>query len=494
MIAGGRSWILLFGGALLVVLSGTAFVLPVSWERQRLLGVAVAVAGLAMLIGFAAFARVQRRVLEAARDLSSEDLATDPQASGADALDALSSTLNALRRRLASQMETIERQRRMLQALIDQSQEGVVVTHGDGRIALINPAAVRLLAIDVRRRGIRGLLDRHVADCIPQDALRRLLVGAPESSSTTGAQQAGGNGDPRASELRLEIETRSGKVHLLARVSKLVLAQTEGPAGAVTPGRVLLLTDITELERTIRMRSDFVANASHELRTPLSTIRASIETLMTMDLASEAPAARRFIQKIERQSERLQQMVADLLDLSRLESDTESFEPERLDTVPVLDELHARFAEALERKGLHWEVTYDPPGANTIVVNSHLLRLVLDNLVDNAIKFTEPGGHIRVGLRRSKGLAVLEIVDDGCGIPEDEQQRVFERFYQVQQSRSGPERGTGLGLSIVRHAVEAMDGRVRLQSNPGGGTRAIVIVPQAGTSGQWVPHEKRNSR
>jgi signal transduction histidine kinase len=264
----------------------------------------------------------------------------------------------------------------------------------------------------------------------------------------------------------------------LARASQLVLAERQEDGG--TPvGRVVMLSDITELQRTIQMRTDFVANASHELRTPLSTIRAAVETMRSMDLSTEQPAAQQFLAKIDRQSARLQQMVVDLLDLSRIESPTERFEPEAVESRRVLHDLYGRFAESLERKQLHWETGVSPEDTVTVNVNPHLLRLVLDNLVDNAIKFTEPDGQIRVNIRLVNGRAEFEVCDTGCGIPAKDQERVFERFYQVQRSRSGPERGTGLGLSIVRHAVGAMRGSVALSSAPGEGTTVKVSVPQA---------------
>jgi two-component system phosphate regulon sensor histidine kinase PhoR len=113
-----------------------------------------------------------------------------------------------------------------------------------------------------------------------------------------------------------------------------------------------------------------------------------------------------------------------------------------------------------------------------MLANPHLLRLAIDNLVDNAIKFTEPGGHVNLELRVAGDEAVFRVTDDGCGIPPEDQQRVFERFYQGQRARSGPQRGTGLGLSIVRHAVGALRGRVQLESRPGAGTQVTVTIPQ----------------
>ncbi|MBN1345098.1 MAG: HAMP domain-containing protein [Phycisphaerae bacterium] len=450
----------------------------------RLLGIGGGIAALVTLILVGFYLRLHRRVLgrvvETARNLSAGDLATELDVSGADELAVLSSSLNALRERLAWQVETIDRQRQMLQALIDQSHEGIIVTRADGCIALINPSAIRLLNLPLPAAGGSRLVGRQVEHCIPQRGLRRLLLGGNSNEPDPGGQTGGpskskGRGQE---EIELRVETRAGTVHLLARASALVLVESEKASGAPPLGRVAVLTDITELQHTIQVRTDFVANASHELRTPLSTIRAAAETLLTMDLRTETEQALEFLEKVDRQSARLQQMVADLLDLSRLESPTEQFEPEALEPCRVVMELQNRFAEALERKRLEWQVDGDVDDNVTIRANPRLLRLVLDNLVDNAIKFTEPEGRIHLHMTRTDELAVFQVSDSGCGIPEEEQQRVFERFYQVQRSRSGPERGTGLGLSIVRHAVGAMGGSVQLESKVGEGTRVTVSIPQ----------------
>ncbi len=449
----------------------------------RLLAIVAAIASLTIIAIVLAYLRVRsrvfRRVLDRARSLSSGDLGAEIDVGGGDELASLSKSLNDLRRRLVLQVETIDRQRQMFQALIDQSQEGVIVAHSSGRIALINPAALRFLNLTAALPAGNGLINRPVETCIPQKALQKLLLGEePEDHALrpSSASAAGEHGDP--AETRLEIDSKKGKVHLLARASKLVLADSAHGSSDEGTGRVVMLTDITELQHTIQVRTDFVANASHELRTPLATIRAAVETLLAMDLSQEREAAVEFLQKIDRHSARLQQMVSDLLDLSRLESPTERFESERLDLLRFLRDLHSRFEEALEQKGLHWTVDLSPEDPPPIVANPRLLQLALDNLVDNAIKFTESDGRIRIALDLTPDQAVIEVADDGCGVAPDEQQRIFERFYQVQRSRSGPERGTGLGLSIVRHAMDAMDGRVDLVSQPGQGTTITLTIPQ----------------
>lgn len=407
-----------------------------------------------------------RRVIEAARRLSAGNLPEDFETAGSGELAVLASALNTLRRRLASQVATIDRQRQMLRGLIEQLGEGVIVARDDGRIALVNPTAIRLLQIAVPAGGPAALLDRPVEACIRQHAVQELLLG-PRAADDAGADTG---------SARFTVDGPQGAIHVLARASRLDLAE-EGVETGTARGRVVVLTDITEIERTVQLRTDFVANASHELRTPLATIRGAVETLLTLDLAREADAAAPFLQKIDRHSARLQQMVADLLDLSRLESPTERFEPEPLDVRRVGQELHLRFAEALERKGLRWELTVAPEELRAVCANPHLLRLALDNLVDNAIKFTEPGGTVGLRVTPAPGGVAFEVHDTGCGIPEEDQQRVFERFYQVERARSGPERGTGLGLSIVRHAVGAMGGTVRLTSRLGAGTQVTVTVP-----------------
>jgi two-component system phosphate regulon sensor histidine kinase PhoR len=247
-------------------------------------------------------------------------------------------------------------------------------------------------------------------------------------------------------------------------------------------GRLLVLTDITELTRAVQVRSDFVANASHELRTPISAIRAAVDTVLKIDVARDAEHATRFLSVIARHTSRLEALVGDLLDLSRLESPTATFQPEVLRLQRLCDDLHDRWVSEIDGKKLRWRCDIGEDCPN-VFANPYLFTLVLDNLVDNAVKFTDPGGQIGVGCRCDGVAVVIEVFDTGCGIATHEHQRVFERFYQVEVGRSsGVEgvprpRGTGLGLSIVKHAVAAMGGSVHLDSAPGRGTRVIVTIP-----------------
>ena len=440
--------------------------------RHRLLGTVAVVGLLATLLLAVGLARLWSRpiklITETARSLSRGDLAARAEIGGDDELATLARSLNQMRDHLAAHLETIDRQRRTLGSLLEQLHEGVVVAGPDGRIVLINPAAMRLLGAD-------GMIEgRAVEECIAQHDLQELLLPGPHPA------------EPAVREVRIRAEGQDGEIALLARGSTILLPTSPAdggtPGSAAMTGRLLVLTDVTELARMIQIKADFAANASHELRTPLSAIRAAVETLLQIDLERDAESAQHFLSVVDRHSSRLEAIVADLLTLSRIESSPGQFQPGTAAPRDIIADFAARHPERIEGKRLQLSVDI-PPELATIPANPHLLRLVLENLLDNAIKFTDPGGRIEVVCRRTmlaNGTPAVELVvsDNGCGIPEEDQARVFERFYQVERARSGTAtRGTGLGLSIVRHAVAAMNGTVELTSRVGEGTRVIITLP-----------------
>ncbi len=424
-----------------------------------------------------------RRITATAESLSRGDLSARLNASGSDEVAVLARSLNQMRDHLAGQLAMIDRQRRVLELLLGQLQEGVVVAGSDGRIVLINPAGAKLLDLGTAQgHGSRAFEGCPVEQCVGHEELRKMLLADPQATDRPGHPH---RSDTPDGEVQLQMDGPSGDVTVLARASNVVLPRTdEANSTGEGVGRLLALTDITELTAAIRMKTDFVANASHELRTPLSAIRAAIETLCNMDLAAEAASARRFLDVVDRHSARLEAMVADLLDLSRLESASSRLDPAVLSVQRVVAHLYERWAEPIRDKGIQWHSEIEAD-CDQVLANAHLLQLVLDNLVDNALKFTERGGRVEVLSRCSGDAVAVTVADTGCGIPPDEQQRVFERFYQVAPARSGTgspnaeARGTGLGLSIVRHAVAALNGTVALESTLGEGTRVTVTIPRA---------------
>lgn len=419
--------------------------------------------------------RPLRRIAEHAAHMARTPNAA-PSEIGADDLTGLARSLEDMRSNWSSQFESIQRQRVTLEALLAQIQEGVVASRADGKLVLINPAAVRLLQLDSDGLPIKEfckrLVGKAVERCIPQHDVLELLQAARS------AEVEGSRVERPAVEARLQVDTADGVLHVLARGADLLLPSAPDARESAAEGRVVVLTDISEIIRTGQVRSDFVANASHELRTPLSTIRASVEALTSIDLATEHDAAQRFIGVIDRQSARLAAMVSDLLDLARLESAAAAYKSQELHWDEIADELRERFAGRLESKSLRLTVNL-PEHAEDGVFSAppYLVTLVLDNLVDNAIKFTPAQGSIRVRFERLAEQVRIDVEDSGCGIPPEDQERVFERFYQVERARSGPDRGTGLGLSIVKRAVLALGGTVELSSELGKGTRFSISLP-----------------
>jgi two-component system sensor histidine kinase SenX3 len=240
-------------------------------------------------------------------------------------------------------------------------------------------------------------------------------------------------------------------------------------------GSVLLVVrDITEARRLEAVRRDFVANASHELKTPAASIQAAAETIGTA--AVDDPAViPRFAAQLEREAVRLSRIVSDLLDLSRLETGS------ALDDAVALDEIVRDEVERFEGPAAEVGVALAVESASIPRVHGSArdLALMVRNLVDNAIRYTRPGGRVDVRLTPEVGDIVLTVTDTGIGIPGRELSRVFERFYRVDRARSRETGGTGLGLSIVRHVAENHGGSVGVRSELGVGSTFEVRLPAA---------------
>lgn len=406
--------------------------------------------------------------------------------SGDDEVAMLARSLNSMRARLSGQLSTIARQNASLQSMLTQLREGVIIVGPDGRIRTINPAASRLLEMVSPRvdGSFEGLSYEH---CIPNHHIQELLrVAAMEAESKADKSINDTiHRNPPAEETRIQIDGRSGEITLLARVFNVPLPDVEsrnpGEEANTLMGQLLIFTDITQLTEIIQMKSDFAANASHELRTPLSAIRAAVETLRTLDAPALEPQAVRFFDMIERQLARMEAMVLDLLDLSRVETPGGRFQPDSVRLRGLFDDLQESFENELNEKNLQWQIDVAPE-CERLNVSQQLLQITLRNLLENSIRFTAPGGLIRITAKSFGTVTRIEVIDNGCGIPLEDQSRVFERFYQVERARSGKKRGTGLGLSIVRHSVSAMGGTVSLSSELGKGTTVLIELPYARTN------------
>jgi signal transduction histidine kinase len=324
-----------------------------------------------------------------------------------------------------------------MDAVLSSMREGVLLFGEDGEIRYANPAAERHL----------GAVPRSIAQLLP----------LPIREATA---HASGRREPGSADAEVGSPSRWLR-------------------GAAVPvddvGTVLvMISDVTESRRVDAVRRDFVANASHELKTPAATIQAAAETIRTAAL-DDPEVIPRFAAQLEREAVRLARIVSDLLDLSRLESGSDLGEIVALDAV-IRDE-GERFEDRAAEAGV--DLTIHALGVPRLHGSGRDLALLVRNLVDNAIRYTRPGGRVEVMLGADDGEVVLTVRDTGLGIPQRDLPRIFERFYRVDRARSRETGGTGLGLSIVRHVVENHGGRISVESELGRGSAFEVRLPAA---------------
>ncbi len=347
----------------------------------------------------------------------------------------LTATLNQVAERLAEELRSSAEEQRTRDVILSAMGDGVVLVDPDGRVRFSNPAARRHLGT-------------------PPDTVSGLTPFALQE----GARQA--ILDHRAVEVEVETGTPVRSLHADA-----IPVDDEGSV-------LLVLRDVTESRRIDSIRRDFVTNASHELKTPAASIQAAAETIRTA-VTEDPGVVPRFAEQIEREALRLSRIVGDLLDLSRLESGSELTELVHLDEL-AREEL-PRFDGLAESAGV--EVSTELAATPPVRGSARDLSLLIRNLVDNAIRYTKPGGRVDVQARGEDGDVVLRVRDTGIGIPSRDLPRVFERFYRVDRARSRETGGTGLGLSIVKHVAENHGGTVSVESELGRGSTFEVRLP-----------------
>jgi two-component system phosphate regulon sensor histidine kinase PhoR len=232
---------------------------------------------------------------------------------------------------------------------------------------------------------------------------------------------------------------------------------------------------VTDLRRLETVRRDFVANVSHELKTPLTAIHGLIETILD-DPSMETDTRNHFLSRIHEHSSRLTNLVHDLLALARIEATDSSVEHHVMDLRDPVRGSASRLLASAKQKGLELSVDV-PEVAVEVDGDEEALREVMDNLLDNAVKYTPAGGRVRVAMTRDEGEATVVVSDTGIGIAREHVDRIFERFYRVDKARSRELGGTGLGLAIVKHLVQAHGGRITVDSEPGQGSTFRVSLP-----------------
>jgi signal transduction histidine kinase/HAMP domain-containing protein len=416
-----------------------------SAKRDVAIASAVALLGALVLAGL--FARTVslpvRELRDVARSLAEGDYSRRPALAAPGEVGELADAVHRLAEQLATRVEALRSEETLMRELAESLNEGIFAVDARQQVVRINETCRALLG---RREALP-----FPSDILPRERALRDAIAAAVAGETVRDVEA----------------TFAGRTY---SVSARPLDQG---------GAVVALLDLTRLRRLETVRRDFVSNVSHELKTPLTVVRGFAETLVQDD--PEPDIRRKFADTILANTRRMQRIVDDLLDLSRIESG--GWVPQ-----PVETELASAAADALlaarpaaELKGLKLETDLATDAA-TCFADPTAVRQILGNLVDNAVRHTARGS-VTVFSTRDGGVVTLGVRDTGSGIPTEHLPRIFERFYRVDPARSREEGGTGLGLAIVKHLVESHGGRVKAESLLGAGTTIRATFPDAPARG-----------
>ncbi len=385
--------------------------------------------------------RLARRIVE---PINALDLEHPFGGTTYEELSPLLRRLEHQNRQIQEQLEELGRQQEEFSSLIDHMSEGILILDQEAKLLSCNKAAMQLLSI-------------------PEDALYKNVLFLNRSEEFRHAADSSLEG--RHSEQTIAFGDRI--YHLLAN--------PVWQDGQVS-GAVLILLDVTEKESREALRREFTANVSHELKTPLTAISGTAEAIEHgLIQPTDIP---HFADNIYQESQRLIRLVEDIIRLSRLEESDFSGQMQPVDLAGLVRATAERFVPIAQKSGIQIQVETVPCTLEGI---PSILEEIIYNLCDNAVKYNRENGTVRVSLQRREGQILLAVQDTGIGIPADQQERIFERFYRVDKSHSKEVGGTGLGLSIVKHGVACHGGKIRLESEPGRGT--LIEIQFADPSG-----------
>ncbi|QWU17855.1 two-component system, OmpR family, phosphate regulon sensor histidine kinase PhoR [Paenibacillus sophorae] len=369
-----------------------------------------------------------------------------------DEIGQLATAINVMADSLQTQLRTIRDNENLLQSVLDNMTGGILLVNERGKIALLNKAAEKMLDVnaeDLVGRSFRELKRHYELTRILEDGLfRREPVHEERSFYNSGER--------------------------IMRLDGVPMTQDDS-----YQGMLFLLQEVTEIRRLERMRSEFVANVSHELKTPVAAVKGFAETLLGGGVKDEK-TANSFLQIIYDENERLNRLIADILELSKIESKRVQLECSPVHLATFFDSLLETMSKVAEKKSI--SLSAEVPEELFIEADEDKLRQIFLNLLSNAISYTHEGGNVKVrAINRQKKdgteTVVFTVTDTGIGIPRKDLPRIFERFYRVDKARSRSSGGTGLGLSIVKHLMDLHHGAISVESDLGIGSTFILELP-----------------
>jgi two-component system phosphate regulon sensor histidine kinase PhoR len=383
-----------------------------------------------------------REITRATEDIARGNLSQNVPERTNDELGKLGRAFNTMSAQLSQTMAFANAEKTRLEVVLANLADGIIMTNAEGKVILANPAAARLFKVQLHETNGRSLIE------IVHDH----EIHAVYKKCMTTMQEA-----------KAQVDT--GEHYLNVIAAPLLSKQVEGA--------ILLIQDLTQLYTLQTMRQEFVANVSHELRTPLAGIKAMVETLQDGALNDEAVAGD-FLERINKEVDKLTQMVNELMELSRIESGVVKLEPKAIDINLLLQEVVKRFMPQADRQKVSLVTQLDSE-LSPVQADEQRLSAVINNILHNAIKFTPEGGKITITSKAGKDSAIVSIADTGIGISKSDLPHVFERFYKVDRARA--QSGTGLGLAIAKHIIQAHGGDIRVESEAGKGSVFSFSLP-----------------
>ena len=438
------------GGAVRVASEVALETVSISALRTQLalaggLGLLVAT-GAAWLLSRYAFGPI-REMRRVAASIAEGHLDGRLPTSAGDELSPIAGAINQLAEQLRLRLEEVTQEKEQLRAVLEGMVEGVLVVDAKGSVLLANSRLREFYDLT------GDLVGCPYVEVVRDSAVDEALRETAESDATVTRQLRVGRAVPRT----------------------LQIQAVRFPGSGARAGSVAVFHDISELARLEEVRRDFVANASHELRTPLAAIRGFAETLLDSPTLTDAER-RSYLEIIDRHAQRLAHIVHDLLELSTVERGRLRLEPVEVDVGQLIDSLIRDTRPRLRERRL--EIGYSAQGKALAFADPRALEQVLINLLDNAMKYTEPGGRIELIVEEAGPKLRVRVRDTGIGIPEEDLGRIFERFYRVDKARSRALGGTGLGLAIVKHLVQSLGGEISVASRLGEGSTFTFTLPR----------------
>ncbi|MBQ2747792.1 MAG: HAMP domain-containing protein [Firmicutes bacterium] len=399
-------------------------------------------------------------VTEKAERMAGGDFSQEVSVKSSDEIGRLADMFNYLRKQLDDTLSEISGEKNKLETILKQMADGLVAIDLSGRIIHANQAAAAILAeagADIENQNYDALIE----DLNPELTFAKLMQKCEMEPESEIFENAGNYYDVRYDRFKDE--------------------------NGSDVGIIMIIQDITQRTKLENMQMDFVANVSHELKTPLTTIKSYTETLLDGALEDQE-TAENFLQVVDSEADRMTRLVRDLLQLSRMENKQEKWNMKEGNIISLLKSAVMKVQLTATQKNQQLNCLFSEDKRVAVVMDKDRVEQVILNILSNAINYTQEGGRIDIDMITSDKEVRIIVADNGIGIPDDEQSRVFERFFRVDKARSRSMGGTGLGLAISKQIVEEHGGRIELQSKEGQGTTFTVILPLSASASRGVPN------